>query len=32
LGKAVASFNTVRRRGKANVNITDIEEDEEMDA
>ncbi|KAJ7937869.1 hypothetical protein B0H13DRAFT_1588330, partial [Mycena leptocephala] len=30
LGKAVASLNTVRRKGKAHANIIDIEEDEEM--
>ncbi|KAJ7923902.1 hypothetical protein B0H13DRAFT_1864521 [Mycena leptocephala] len=30
LGKAVASLNTVRRKGKTNVNIIYIEEDEEM--
>ncbi|KAJ7092782.1 hypothetical protein B0H15DRAFT_947610 [Mycena belliarum] len=29
LAKAVASLNTVRRKGKANVNIIDIEEDED---
>ncbi|KAJ7218624.1 hypothetical protein GGX14DRAFT_560972 [Mycena pura] len=29
LAKAVASLNTVRRRGKANVNILEIEEEEE---
>lgn len=31
MGKAVASLNTVRRKGKANVNIIDLEEDEEME-
>ncbi|KAJ7023449.1 hypothetical protein C8F04DRAFT_1287146 [Mycena alexandri] len=29
LGKAVASLNTVRRKGKANINIIDVEEEEE---
>jgi hypothetical protein len=29
LGKAVASLNTIRRKGKANVNILEIEEEEE---
>ena len=31
LAKAVASLNTVRRRGKANVNILEMEEEEEID-
>ncbi|KAJ6478183.1 hypothetical protein C8R45DRAFT_1216427 [Mycena sanguinolenta] len=31
LAKAVASLNTVRRKGKANVNILEMEEEEEMD-
>ncbi|KAJ6471521.1 hypothetical protein C8R45DRAFT_1165330 [Mycena sanguinolenta] len=31
LAKAVASLNTVRRKGKANVNILEIEEEEETD-
>jgi hypothetical protein len=31
LGKAVASLNTVRRKGKANANIMDIEEEKKME-
>ncbi|KAJ7030813.1 hypothetical protein C8F04DRAFT_1186464 [Mycena alexandri] len=31
LGKAVASLNTVRRKGKANINIIDVEEEEEVE-
>ncbi|KAJ6474821.1 hypothetical protein C8R45DRAFT_1102969 [Mycena sanguinolenta] len=31
LGRAVASLNTVRRKGKANVNLLDIEENEDSE-
>ncbi|KAJ6452394.1 hypothetical protein C8R47DRAFT_1083753 [Mycena vitilis] len=31
LGTAVASLNTVKRKGKANADLMDLEEDDEMD-
>jgi hypothetical protein len=31
LAKAVASLNTVRRKGKANVNILEMDEEEEAE-